>query len=82
MSKETMYRQCKLHKQVGQTHLTRTTWAEEKYAVQGREVKIEEHDGTWTQDWTVIEVYKQLLDEKSMQVMRHAHTRQRKASDI
>lgn len=82
MSKDTMYRQVELEKPSENGVVSRTFWTDEKYATEGREVKIQEDNGDWDQGWIVKKVYSQTITEKVMTTMRHAHTKQRKASDI
>jgi hypothetical protein len=82
MVKEQRYRQCTLQKREGVATLSRTIWGPDACVQVGRVVKVEEHDGTWTQGWTVVAVHGESLPERYVKQMSHAHTRQRRASDI
>jgi hypothetical protein len=81
MSKE-MYVQCSVMKIDGGSTLQRTFWTNADKAEVGRAVKIEEDDGSWSEGWEVSAVYGPPLPKTYVQYMSHAHTRQRKASDI
>jgi hypothetical protein len=62
--------------------ITRVFWGPEKYMIPGRLVKVEEDDGTWTEGWTVKSASGQAMPKDIVVHQSHAHTRQRKASDI
>lgn len=79
---EEMYVQCSLRKQEGNATVQRTIWANADKATLGRIVKVEENNGEWTQGWEVVGVHGKPLPKKYVQHMSHAHTRQRKVSDI
>ena len=78
------YRQCIVEKQssTGNGTMTRTFWGDEEYATVGRVVKVQEDDGTWSQGWRVIFTSRETVSEKFVEKARHAHTKQRAASDI
>ncbi len=80
--KEVMYRQCTLQKREGRAVLTRVLWGPESFAVVDRIVRVEEDDGKWTTGWRVVAVHGDAIPERYARHMSHAHTRQRKASDI
>lgn len=82
MSKEQMYRQCKVEKWEGFSKISRIFWGPEQHTVVGKQVKIEEDNGEWSEDWIVAEVYRTSLPERLVQHRSHDHTRQRKSSDI
>lgn len=82
MAKELMYVQCDVEKKQGKVSRKRRLWGPEKHAILGKLVKVEEDNGEWTEGWRVIAVYDEVLPEKYVRIMSHAHTRQRKASDI
>jgi hypothetical protein len=80
--KESTYRQMTLEKPIGSGLSRRTIWGPTRFAEVGRVVKVEENDGSWSEGWTVKSVHSDPLPEKYVRHMSHAHTRQRKASDI
>jgi hypothetical protein len=57
------------------------SWLPEKYAVAGSVVRLRD-DGTWTDGWKILSASGPAIDGKYAVNMSHAHTRQRKASDI
>lgn len=61
---------------------SRVTWANADRATLGREVKVEEDDGTWSEGWIVDEVHGPPVSQKIIQHRSHDYTRQRKSSDI
>lgn len=82
MAKELTYRQCTLEKQQGTATVSRTIWGPDECVRVGKRVKVEENNGTWTEGWTVVAVHGEPLPERYVGHMSHAHTRQRRASDI
>lgn len=83
MATQEMYQQCTLEKPSPRGgKVVRTIWGPSKYLQVGRQVKVEEDDGEWSQGWTVMAVYGEPLPEKYVRHQSHAHTRQRKSSDI
>lgn len=77
------YRQMTLEKSCGQDcRQSRTLWGPAEKAVVGRQVKVQEDDGSWSEGWTVVAVYGVPVPEKLARHNSHAHTRQRKCSDI
>ncbi len=77
-----LYCQCKVRKNTDSGTLSRVFWTDLTRAVTGKEVKVQDDDGSWSDGWTVDEVYNQVVDEATLNKMRHAHTKQRAASDI
>lgn len=79
-----MYIQCTLRKPSGSDsgYAERTLWANSDKAIVGNKVKVEENDGSWTTDWTVISIHGSALPKAYVQNQSHAYSRQRKASDI
>lgn len=82
VSKEVKYQQCTLEKKQGAATLSRTIWGPASHTKVGRVVRVEEDDGNWTEGWTVAAVHGEPLPERYVRYLSHAHTRQRKASDI
>ncbi len=80
--KTTMYKQCRLEKVEGNSKIERMIWGPSKHAIEGKVVKVEEDDGSWTQGWTVVSASGVELEERYVRNLSHAHTRQRRASDI
>jgi hypothetical protein len=79
MSKTNTYQQCKIEKNDGSY---RVIWGPSEKLIIGKNIKVEEDNGEWTEGWIVKEIYGEPLPEKYVRHMSHAHTRQRKASDI
>jgi hypothetical protein len=79
-----MFRQCKVQRPSpsGFGVEERVFWAESGRAVAGNAVRVQEDDDSWSDGWTVMNVYGDPVDEKYVNQMRHAHTKQRRASDI
>lgn len=77
-----MYIQCSLQKKVGDSTYHRTIWGNADKAIVGNTVKIEETDGSWTTDWIIKQTHGEAKPRSWVQHQSHAHTRQRKASDI
>jgi hypothetical protein len=82
MAKDGLYQQGTLRKEQGDSTLSRTIWGPADKMVPGNHVKVEEDNGSWTDGWLVAAVHGEPLPEKLVRHMGHAHTRQRKASDI
>lgn len=82
MARELQYRQCTLEKQEGTARVIRTIWGPDPCVRVGKVVKVEEHNGTWTEGWTVVAVHGDPLPQRYVSDMSHAYTRQRRASDI
>jgi hypothetical protein len=78
----TLYRQCVLRKAQDSAVAFRVLWGQTPYAEVGRRVKVQEDDGTWTHGWEVVSVHGEPVSEQYIVRQRHAHTRQRRASDI
>ena len=60
----------------------RTIWVNADKAIKGNLVKIEEDDGTWNEGWAVQEIYGEPRPKAEVIHQSHAHTRQRRSSDI
>lgn len=86
MSKPFKYKQCRLEKREPGHRMERMSWLPEWYAVEGSVVKLRDTlksgEQVWTDGWHVMSFSGLALDEKYAVHMSHAHTRQRKASDI
>ena len=82
MSKSAMYQQCKIEKTTAAGVSSRVIWGPSEYTVVGKPVKVEEDDGSWTTDWTVVAVFGEPIDEKIVNHNSRAYLRQREASDI
>lgn len=82
MSKSEMYVHGTLEKFDGTGRLERTIWGPSEYMVVGKVVKVEENDGSWTQDWVVRSVYGEPMPEKLVAHRSRDYLRQRAASDI
>lgn len=82
MPKPSTYQQYLLEKQEGTSRLIRVTWGPSEFATVGKEVKIEEDDGSWSYGWIVKSVSEEKIDAKIAQHRSHDYTRQRAASDI
>lgn len=80
--KNQTYQQCTLQKCEGVSILTRIIWGPSEFTKVGREVKVEEDDGSWTHNWVVVAVHGEPLPEKYVKHQSHAYARQRKHSDI
>jgi hypothetical protein len=61
---------------------TRVIWANSDKAIVGNLVKVEEDDGSWSEGWFVKSVYGEAKPRAEVIHQSHAHTRQRKSSDI
>jgi hypothetical protein len=70
-----------MEKREGGARIERTSWLPEEYAVEDAVVKLRD-DGVWTDGWKITSASGPALDEKYVVNMSHAHTRQRRASDI
>jgi hypothetical protein len=81
MSAPIKYRQCRLEKAEGGDRLERTLWLPVRYAVKGDVVKLRDN-GVWSDGWRVTSASGMEIDEKYAVHTSHAHTRQRRASDI
>lgn len=77
-----MYVHCTLIKVVDGIHYERVIWGNSDKAITGNVVKVEEDDGSWTTDWIVKQTHGEAKPRSWVQHQSHAHTRQRKASDI
>lgn len=76
------YRQCRLSRKQGESTVQQTSWIPSKFAIQGEFVKLKDGDGNWTDGWHVDSVSSESVSEEFVTQARHAHTRQRNASDI
>ena len=81
MTREIFYKQCRLERREGHVRMERTTWLPEAFAVEGGTVRLRDGD-TWTDGWTVVSASGTRLPERVAVNQAHAHTRQRRASDI
>lgn len=63
-------------------NIFRTFWTQKEKASVGKIVKVEENDGTWSNDWEIIEVYNTVLPKSIVNERSRDYTKQRKASDI
>ena len=81
MAKDVYYKQCRLERQEGTARVHRTTWLPVQFAVEGDSVKLKD-DGVWTDGWRVVSASGDALTEGYVVHQSHAHTRQRRASDI
>jgi hypothetical protein len=81
MTRPIRYKQCRLERREGTARIERMSWLPEKYAVAGSVVRLRDN-GTWTDGWKILSSSGPSLDEKYVVNLSHAHTRQRRASDI
>jgi len=81
MARDVFYKQCRLEKREGSARLQRTTWLPVQFAVEGETLKLKDN-GTWTDEWRVVSASGVALTERYVVHQSHAHTRQRRASDI
>jgi hypothetical protein len=86
MGKPIRYRQCRLEKREPGRRMERMSWLPECYAVLGAVVKLldtlKSGQEVWTDGWRVTSCSGPIFDEKRAVDQCHAHTRQRRASDI
>jgi len=80
MSK-TYFRQCTLQKPLSDATTTRVAWIPEKFAVQGKYVKLKEQD-RWEDGWQVISVGRQRRTKEDVQARSLDYKKQREGSDI
>lgn len=63
MSKATKYRQCSLSRKHALGETRQVTWLPEKFAVQGKALKLKNEAGEWEDGWLVLGVGMDLIDE-------------------
>jgi hypothetical protein len=59
-----------------------TTWLPEKFALDGRIVKVKDANGEWSDGWRVVSAGSIRIDEKQAMARSRDYTKQREASDI
>lgn len=82
MSRSVEYRQCRLRKRDGAAVIEQTAWIPGKYATVGGRVRIKGEAGAWADGWEVVSASTEAVSEEYIARARHAHTKQRQASDI
>lgn len=50
---ENLFKQCVLVKSVGESKIIDTSWIPQKFAKQGKQLKIKNSHGIWEDGWTV-----------------------------
>lgn len=82
MSKPMEYRQCRLRRRVGAAVIEQMAWIPDRFASVGRTVRIKGEGDSWSDGWEVAFASSESVSEEYIAQARHAHTRQRRASDI
>lgn len=63
--------------------INQITWIPDKFAVQGRHVKLKKEDGGWDDGWYVNTVYNGFsFDESYINERSQDYKKQRKSSDV
>jgi hypothetical protein len=81
MARTSTYTQCRLEKQIPAGTARLMSWIPSAFATVGRVVKLREEGDVWNDGWRVVETF-QTRSEAEVNILSHAYTKQRKASDI
>ena len=81
MSKQKIYKQCHLEKNVQGNVVKTTSWLPEKFAVVGKPVGLKDSIGNWDEGWTVSSVGASKNAEQ-IERQHRQHKNHRKATDI
>ena len=49
-----LYYQCKLKRLIPEGHIETVTWMQEEYATKQTKFQMEDRDGTWRNDWSIM----------------------------
>jgi len=84
MSKsETYYKQCVMHRPTEKGKMVHTAWIPEKFASQGRQIRLGKKGSTeYTHVWTVEQVSQGRQPESYVAAHERDYATQRNASDI
>ena len=72
------YRQCQLKK--GSSIMV--SWVPEEFCIEGKFLKLKDHDKEWEDGWKVICVSENRVDDPYLRTHERDYLTQRKASDI
>jgi len=59
----------------------RVMWANADKVMLGEKVKVEEDDGTWSENWTIDEIYGNAVPKSIINHRSHEHATYRKRND-
>lgn len=66
MAKQTYYKQCRLQKPTERGVMEQTSWIPEKFATEGKVLKLKDGDGNWEDGWIVKTAGTHRLEEKML----------------
>lgn len=84
MAKEEWFVQCRLTKEVPHTDAVRylVTWIPSNIALPGRRIRLKEDDGTWTEDWLVVNRGATKISSQKASTLAHGSKNFKENTDI
>lgn len=82
--KEEWYIQCRLEKDIPEANVIQhmVSWIPENVAVPGARIKLKEDDGTWTENWLVINRGKTKISKQKAATLAHGSKNFKENTDI
>ena len=82
--KEEWFFQCRLEKEIPETNAVQhmVSWIPENVAIPGAKVRLKQDDGTWTENWKVINRGKVKLSRKKVSDLAHGAKNFKENTDI
>jgi hypothetical protein len=77
MAKETFYRQCALRN----GNRTTLSWIPERFAVPGKVLRLQRHDGAWDHGWVVEAAYSRCAEDQLLDPHRAIRRHRRNTGD-
>ena len=84
MAKEEWFVQCHLTKKIADTGAIRhlVSWIPSSIALPGRKIRLKEDDGTWTEDWLVVNRGATKISSQKASTLAHGSKNFKENTDI
>ena len=84
MAKEEWFIQCRLTKEIPETNAIKTmvSWIPANIALPGKKVRLKEDDGTWTENWLVVNRGTTKISSQKASTLAHGSKNFKENTDI